>query len=120
MYDDDIEYESECELYEPVAKKHRETSDSGHHKKSGFNSTWIHFNMLRKMVDRAFYVSCVWSIGRDQEMGKGWTFVPCFTLSKDKIKKHAVSNMHWGAIVDEAELSNGGIRYCYSKNESCC
>ena len=43
------------------------------------------------------------------KQGKVPRNVPCFTLSKDKIKKHVVSNMHWGAIVDEAELSTGGI-----------
>ena len=72
--------------------KCRESSDSAHHRKSGFDSTWIHEYKWLEYFEkdgRPDRLGKLWE--GTQEMEKGWTSIPCFTLRKDKIKKHAVT-----------------------------
>ena len=87
MCDDDIESESECELYnEPVAKKHRETSDGGHHRKSGFNSTWVREYKWLEYVEKdgrqGILCKLCMKHGKGPRNEKGMDFCTLFYIEK--------------------------------------
>ena len=47
-------------------------------------------------------------MGRDPRNGERMDFYTLFYIEKRQ-NQETCCNMHWGAIIDEAELSNGGI-----------
>lgn len=96
----------------------------GHHRKSGVDPAWkTEFRWL-EFVRQDEQVGLLCKIcakyNKTPRNGRGsWTKVPCFTLRKDKIKRHENSRMHKAAISLEADRAGGGIAQAFSGLITC-
>lgn len=98
--------------------------DTGHHRKSGVDSKWKKEFRWLEVVDQDDRIGVMCKICKEFDKvprnGTGtWSRVPCFTLRKDKIKKHECSSAHKASIVAETERAGGGIAQSFSGVVTC-
>lgn len=125
--DDSSDEESTSDISIPATKRRcqtKDTTDAGHHRKSGVDPAWkTEFRWL-EFVRQDEQVGLLCKIcakyNKTPRNGRGsWTKVPCFTLRKDKIKRHENSRMHKAAISLEADRAGGGIAQAFSGLITC-
>ena len=118
----DTEFETESDSNEEhddgsLVSKHKKLiyTGTGHHRKRGFDPKWLkEFTWLEKIKkDGRVGMLCKKHCKIPRNGKGGWSTEPCFTTRRDKLVRHAVSRMHRGALVVEAEHSSDGIQHAF-------
>ena len=115
--------ESPVELSSKRYRRSSPHTKTGHHRKSGFNPAWSKEYKWLECVRKDSIVGMRCKLcakhGKVPRNGKGASSTTlCYTLIKDKVRKHSSSRMHKAALTAEFDQSNGGITRAFEDARS--